>query len=83
MSQEVIDKIKSFGYNQVEDRDLEENSGLLFKYFANGNIELRYWKIHPRINVTMNGKQVYESGITTNEKLLKFMEDVYDKWRGK
>jgi len=82
MSQEVISKIESFGYKRVEDRDLEENGGILFKYSPEGQVELRYWKIHPRVNVTYNGKSMYESGITTNEKLLKFMEDVYDKWRG-
>jgi hypothetical protein len=86
MSQELIDKIKDFGYKQVEDRDMAENNGYLFKHSpigleSLGSIELRYWTMHPRINVTINNKQVYESGITTDEKLLKFMEDIHDKYR--
>lgn len=85
---QVLEKIKDFGYIQVEDRNIEENGGMLFMHIPTGleslgKIELRYWKIHPRISITINSKQVYESGITTDELLLKFMEDTHNGWQEK
>jgi hypothetical protein len=61
---------------------MSENYGFLYQYIKGKegeNHQLRYWKIHPRINTTIYGRVAFDTGIITEDELIKILEDKEQK----
>lgn len=82
--QEIIkSKIESLGYMEVEDRDMSENYGHLYKrlkkdsedkFMEGGHIQLQYWRVHPRIRTSVYSKTAFDTGIVTEDELIEVLE---------
>ncbi len=77
MNQEIKEKIikiieRSGLFHKQEDRGMSENNGYLYRWYKT---ELRFWTMYPRVSVSYNGETTFDTGVVTEDELLKILEE--------
>lgn len=68
---DLKDEIVKLGWQLQDDRGMSENYG---HQFEKDGYTLRYWKPHPRFNISHNEHILYDTGIVDEEVIIPLLE---------